>query len=288
MAIQGVTGQNYYEKLRGNARTQQKKTTSDFLENMSEKTDRLPQEADTDHAVNPYTYVRTDRYSNSLQTKIMVQDNGRLQMDAVMECEARHIRYEETDYSKTYVASGFTFKAQISVDAHQVYIEKKSEDGSVTGYEVDPLRIPQDTEDPLEQMALEAWEMARRGLAGEEPFFEEIDPQELQKELMGEKTEEKEDDMMSLTLQEAMQKFYDYVKDRIENGDPEFPIGGASMSIREWEKMLEKVDENLDELRKAMREEQEKREEKDEQVVKAVTEEQIARLLEEREEKETI
>lgn len=92
MAIQGVTGQNYYEKLRGNARTQQKKTTSDFLENMSEKTDRLPQEADTDHAVNPYTYVRTDRYSNSLQTKIMVQDNGRLQMDAVMECEARHIR----------------------------------------------------------------------------------------------------------------------------------------------------------------------------------------------------
>lgn len=116
-----------------------------------------------------------------------------------------------------------------------------------------PLRIPQDTEDPLEQMALEAWEMARRGLAGEEPFFEEIDPQELQKELMGEKTEEKEDDMMSLTLQEAMQKFYD-----------------------------------LDELRKVMREEQEKREEKDEQVVNVVTEEQIARLLEEREEKQTI
>lgn len=194
MAIQGVTGQNYYEKLRGNARTQQKKETSDFLENMSEKTDRLPQEADTDYEVNPYTYVRTDRYSNSLQTKIMVQDNG----------------------------------------------------------------------------------------------FEEIDPQELPKELMGEKTEEKEDDMMSLTLQEAMQKFYDYVKDRIENGDPEIPIGGASMSIREWEKLLEKVDENLDELREAKREEQEKREEKDEQVVKAVTEEQIARLLEEREEKQTI
>lgn len=107
-----------------------------------------------------------------------------------------------------------------------------------------PLRIPQDTEVPLEQMALEAWEMARRGLAGEEPFFEEIDPQELQKELMGEKTEEKEDDMMSLTLQEAMQKFYDYVKDRIENGDPEFPIGGASMSIREWEKMSEKKEKS--------------------------------------------
>lgn len=52
-----------------------------------------------------------------------------------------------------------------------------------------------------------------------------------------------------------MLAFYERVEEQIKNGPPKFRIGSAEMSEDEWEKLLEKVDANLD----AVKEEQEKR-----------------------------
>lgn len=64
-------------------------------------------------------------------------------------------------------------------------------------------------------------------------------------------------------FQEALQEYYDYVEERIKNGPPKIQTGGSEMSVEEWKKLIEKVDTDLE----------------------AVREEQIRKLLEDREEK---
>lgn len=53
-------------------------------------------------------------------------------------------------------------------------------------------------------------------------------------------------------------EYYDFVMDRIKNGDPKYQIGGRAMSVKEWDRLIDKVDECID----AIQEEQEERKEK--------------------------
>ncbi len=89
--------------------------------------------------------------------------------EAVTECDAKGISYKQSDYIKICPEEGYTFKAQINVSRQFVYLEQKREDGTVTGYMADLSKINEDTENTVEQAALEAWEAVRSSLGSGAP-----------------------------------------------------------------------------------------------------------------------
>lgn len=309
MTVGGISGQGFYEKIQrqkkrdpqdgtqaGMAFSNNLAETDLFHKSLKERDKVENEKTETDEIL----AVNSSFYDNSLHTSMALKESGRVQLQAVVECSARHITYAQSDNVKVSVENGYTFKAQVQMDAHKVYIEKKSDSGEVRGYEVDPLALDQDTEDPLEQMALETWGLARRAFMGEN-LFREIDPQAETDRLLNEKKigsdgileENKEEEKDSnMTIGEAMQKFYDFVEDRIKNGDPKYQIGAGEMSVKEWNRLLEKVDDEIDAAKKQLREEVQKaKEEAKKATSKAdvvekkrnedrITKEQIARLFE--------
>ena len=95
-----------------------------------------------------------------------------------------------------------------------VYIEQKNEDGSLNAYEVNPLKVSKDTKNPVEQMAVEAWERAKD--MWNDGMFSEI------QEEAG--TEDGEEEQKLQTLAEALEEFQEYVKKRIKEGPPKIQI----------------------------------------------------------------
>ncbi len=74
----------------------------------------------------------------------------------------------------------------------------------------------------------------------------------------------------AVSFQESMQAFKERALDQIRNGEPTYQIGASEMSVKEWDKLMEKVDKSID----AVKEEQKERLEKEE-------EQRIKELLEE-------
>ncbi|MCM1175186.1 MAG: hypothetical protein NC341_09065 [Blautia sp.] len=146
---------------------------------------------------------------------------------AVTSCEVRHLPCFAGDYVKAFAAQGFSLTAQVDVDGRSVYIEQRLENGTVKGYEVDIDKLSADTTDPVGQTALEAWEKKEAG-------------------------EEKES--ADLTVEEALERFYAFIEDRIRNGPPKYIIGNSEFSVEEWNKLLEDFDDQLDAVREEMRE----------------------------------
>lgn len=152
---------------------------------------------------------------------------------AVKPCEVKHMTGQESDYAKAYAAEGFFLTARVNPESHRVYVEQKLEDGTLKGYEIEVDLLAADTEDPIERMALEAWEKKAAG---------------------GENGDEKE----MLTVEEALLQFYEFIEDRIKNGPPKYMIGNSEFSVAEWDKLLEDFDDQLDALREEIRERIEK------------------------------
>lgn len=121
--------------------------------------------------------------------------------------------------------------AQVDRNSRSVYVEQKLEDGTVKGYEVNIDKLEPGTEDPVERMALEAWEQETAG-GGE--------------------------DAEALTVEEALQQFYEFIEDRIKNGPPKYMIGSSEFSVEEWDNLLEDYDDQLDAVREELRERIEK------------------------------
>lgn len=92
--------------------------------------------------------------------------------------------------------------------------------------------VKEDTDNPIEQMAFETWNKARKS----EKSTENIDSK----------------------WDEALLQFYNFVEDRVKNGAPKYQIGGSELSIDEWDKLLEKIDVNLDDIKDELAERVEK------------------------------
>lgn len=318
MTVRGISGQGFYEKIQKQKRRDSQDGTQAemaFSNNLAEndlfhkslkEQNRIENRIENEKSeTDEVQAVNSSFYDNSLHTSMVLRESGRVQLQAVVECSARHITYAQSDNVKVSVENGYTFKAQVHLDAHKVYIEKKSENGEVKGYEINPLALNQNTEDPMEQMALETWELARRAFMGEN-IFHKIDPKEETRRLINQKkdlskdgdkdvqNEEVQDEKSyeDMTIEEAMQKFYDFVEDRIKNGDPKYQIGAAEMSVKEWNRLLEKIDDEIDAAKEQLREEVRKaKEEAKKATSKAdvvekkededrITKERIARLFE--------
>ncbi len=257
---------NFYESLSGSLYGQGAEEAGTPINTKGQKNDRAAERT---------TIIDTSYQYQSVTSSVRIQKNGMFNAKAVILCSARNISYAESDYVKTYVEEGFAYKAKVDITGHCIYIEEKQENGTVKGYEVDYDKLEKDTDNPIEQIALEAWKMANRAMQGEKPFFKKVNQEELlpDSNAATQKDAAENKSIEDMTIEEALCSFYDFIQERIKDGPPKYAIGNQEFSVEEWEKLLEGVDEQMDEIREQMREEIAKRLEEAEQ--KAVEQKEI-------------
>ncbi len=243
MNVNGIGKQPCYEKTNGIGKNERKRDggfSKSLSENLNGRTgsDSIREETGSPagarvNAAYSYRNVVTAagvRESGiAREAEISGADMQEAGPQAAKGCEVRAAGSWKSDYAKACVEQGFSLLAKVDVKGRSVYVEQKAEDGSVKGYEVEIDRVDPNTNDPIERMALEAWE---KNAAGKDS------------------TEEAE----TLTMEEALLQFYEFIEDRIKNGPPKYMIGNSEFSVEEWDKLLEDFDDQLDALREEMRE----------------------------------
>ena len=103
-----------------------------------------------------YALTGTYNYYN-IKSINRVTETGHVKMSAVIESEVRNISYMESDHIQVNVAEGYTYRAKVDVSGHSVYVEYRDDEGIQKGYVANVPSIEKDTENPIEQMALAAW-----------------------------------------------------------------------------------------------------------------------------------
>lgn len=234
MNVNGIGKQTYYGKT-GGTKANAGKGGSGFYESLSENmNERTETESKRESAAHPAGAVANAAYPyRNVAAKAgasNVYESESIGAGAVLSCEVRGISYQESDYVKVLAIEGFSLMAQVDAASRSVYIEQKKEDGTIEAYEVSVDKIPKDTTDPVEQAAIEAWE----------------------------KKSAETDKESELTIEEALLQFYEYIEDRIKNGPPKYLIGNSEFSIKEWDKLLEGIDGQLDAIKEELRERIEK------------------------------
>lgn len=227
----------------GKSRNAGKDEKDAFSGNLKEMMREAQEARETGGEVKKCSSAQMDYQYGRAAAGIKIYQNGRVGMGALLECESRHISYSESDAVKAFVLEGYTLKAKVIADEHVVYIEKTSEDGSSQAYQVNPLEIAENTENPIEQIAAEAWEKTREMLNG--GTFTEWD-------LDAGTQEEKAAEF--LTFEEMLVAFKDFVEKRIKEGPPKIPTGGAEFSEEEWKNLLKKIDKDIDAYKEELRE----------------------------------
>ncbi|MBD5519900.1 MAG: hypothetical protein HDR03_01505 [Lachnospiraceae bacterium] len=227
MNVNGITKQAYYENNNG-VKTNNKKGGHGFYESLSDNINDMNGSSQKSAAA-PKTSVPTKPYAYRNVPSVGNYDNEVVNVSSVTGCEVRQITYNESNYVKVFVQEGYSFMAQVDMDNRSIYIERKTEDGSVSGYKVELDKIADDTQNPIELAALEAW--------GKTLLEKKV------AETSGESEEE------ALSIDEALRQFYDFIQDRIKNGSPKYAIGNSEFSQDEWEKLLASIDEQLDDAR---------------------------------------
>ncbi len=256
MALNGVNGKWFSEQMNTGYYSDpkmQEGAKEGFSKNLKGMSDQNTEESGGEQEVSDQkSYNRIDYYYGKTATELMLQWNGHIKMNAVLECGVRHIECSESDYVKSFATEGYTLRARVEADMHRVYIEQKNEDGTYQAYEVNPLKVSEDTKDPVEKMAVEAWQKARELFNN--GMVKEYNPNQ-------ESEEETEEDLVTFT--KMLEEFHEFVKKRIKEGPPKIPTGGSEFSIEDWEKLMKKIDEDIDaykaELRERIRKDQGKK-----------------------------
>ncbi len=242
MTVNGIGNRTFLEKIAGSGKkTNGKEKDYGNVAGGFEKKPRNLQEEKQANSQTPASgNIQVDYHSGSskISRMLAVTEAGRIHAESTIECEAKHISYAESDSVKVYAESGYALKAKTILDEHKVYIEQKTEDGQVKGYMVNPLKVPGDSENPIELLAKECWEATEN--AFNDGKFTEA------------RTEE-DTKAGGKTYQEALVEFYEFVEDRVKNGPPKFQTGGAEFSIEEWDKLMEEVDGAIDAFKEEMR-----------------------------------
>lgn len=262
MEINRIEGQTYHENT-GNAKAKREKKGS-FYENLSEnlngrnsqKTNENTASAVAANTVNTTAANTVSAASTSAAVNKAYRyhniasvtgtfASGRTIADGVYESEAKNISYEESDYVKVCMESGYTLMAQVDVSSRSVYVEQKTEDGAVKGYSVDIDKIDTDKlnvdktntnklngngAEPIVNAAYEAWQKVASA------------------------EEDKEGNDTELSVEEALLGFYEFIEDRIKNGPPKYLIGSSEFSVEEWDKFLESIDGQIDDIKEEVKE----------------------------------
>ena len=187
-------------------------------------------------------------------------------INSITDCEVRQLSYQNSDYVKVFPTQGYSLVAKVDYENRSIYIERRAEDGSVSGYEVALDKITDNTTNPIEQTALEAWgkveleknvinnydgqsasqyENAQNSTQAES--VQNVSQTGADKDAKNNEEESGNGDE-ELTWEEALSQFYDFIQDRIKNGDTKYMIGNSEFSQKEWEKFLAGLDKQIDDI----------------------------------------
>ncbi|MBD5444993.1 MAG: hypothetical protein HDR29_05515 [Lachnospiraceae bacterium] len=236
MNVNGITKQAYYEN-NNSVKTNNKKSGHGFYESLSENINDMNGNSQKS-AVAPKSSVPTKPYAYRNVPSVESYDSDIVNVSSVTGCEVRQITYSDSDYVKVFAKQGYTLMMQVDMDNRSVYVERRMEDGSVSGYEVEFDKIADDTDNPIELAALEAWGKTL-----------------LEKKVAGTSGESKEE---AISIEEALKQFYEFIQDRIKNGPPKYAIGNSEFSQDEWEKLLASIDEQLEDIKEEVEDRVEK------------------------------
>ena len=248
MKVNGFNSSGFLEQIKRNKKNDSHGFESSFAGNLAESS--VNREIDTRNKAGEIRKENDIRYAamaNGINNVCNVQA---FEKNGVRPCDVKNITYEESDNVKACIEGGYVLKAKMCENGETVYVERKDDDGKTEAFEVDINSVDKDTEMPIEKMALETYNKSGNG----------------------------KNDSIEEDLHEALLKFSEYVKDRIENGPPKFSIGSMEMSIEDWDNLIKKVDEIMDEVKEELRERVAKQEQEEEKQVSE--DERIKKLLE--------
>ncbi|MDE6661897.1 MAG: hypothetical protein K2K46_01010 [Lachnospiraceae bacterium] len=236
MNVNGITKQTYYEN-NNSVKTNNKKGGHGFYESLSENINDMNGNSQKSAAA-PKSSVPTKPYAYRNVPSVESYDSDIVNVSSVTGCEVRQITYSDSDYVKVFAKQGYTLMMQVDIDNRSVYVERRMEDGSVSGYEVEFDKIADDTNNPIELAALEAWGKTL-----------------LDKKVAGTSGESEEE---AISIEEALKQFYEFIQDRIKNGPPKYAIGNSEFSKDEWDKLLASIDEQLEDVKEEVEDRVEK------------------------------
>lgn len=236
MNVNGITKQAYYEN-NNSVKTNNKKGGHGFYESLSENINDMNGNSQKSAAA-PKSSVPTKPYAYRNVPSVENYDSDIVNVSSVTGCEVRQITYSDSDYVKVFAKQGYSLMMQVDMDNRSVYVERRMEDGSVSGYEVEFDKIADDTNNPIELAALEAWGKTL-----------------LEKKVAGTSGESEEE---AMSIEEALKQFYDFIQDRIKNGPPKYAIGNSEFSKDEWDKLLASIDEQLEDVKEEVEDRVEK------------------------------
>lgn len=245
MKVDGINSSQYFDRINSNRKTvyqnttvynttvynTQESTESNFAGNLAEST--LNHQSKSENQMEEVNGKRSVNYPTMASG---ISASG-IEKSSIMPCRIQNITYQESDNVKICIEDGCVYKAKVYEERNVIYIEKKSEDGTIEAFEANIEAIDKTSKNPVELMAAETYEKYKNG-----------------------KSSSVEENFAA-----ALIEFQQYVKDRIENGPPKFLIGSMEASIEEWDELLENVDEAIDEIKEEMRERIEKLEQSDEE-----------------------
>lgn len=90
---------------------------------------------------------------------------GQIDAGRGVETAVRNVKAQDCDYVVADILSGCLMKAQVDISGRSVYVELKFEDGEKAAYTFDPFHIPAGTDNAIEKMARESYyrALAQRG-----------------------------------------------------------------------------------------------------------------------------
>lgn len=154
-----INGWSNQFKVNGRMDGQKEKTAKDtlfshhFQDNLSsEKRDSFDKSA---VCVSDVYWSNYEYYS--IKTINRIKESGHIDMSAVVEAEVRSISYGESHHIQINMKEGYTYRAQVDVSNHSIYIEYRDDEGMTKAYVAKVPSIAKDTENPIEQMALASW-----------------------------------------------------------------------------------------------------------------------------------
>ncbi|MCI8668042.1 MAG: hypothetical protein HFI34_00755 [Lachnospiraceae bacterium] len=218
-------GSSYFGEKTGNTHKSTKTSTGDFRSSLAGSIEKKEEGGREELKVNGKVTDIKNFYDAAAAGCV----SGNSVSRAVSQCEPKGISSGDCDRVKVSMEQGCIYKVQINPEMQSVYVEQKTEDGSVKGYEVSIAEVSKKSSDRIEKLAMETWESYHEELSMDEEF---------EKELL---------------------KFYEFTEDRVKNGPPKIQIGASAISEKDWRKLIEKLDEAIRARKAELKERMEKR-----------------------------
>lgn len=246
MTIRGVESSYAYRMVQGGQKREKDSPVGGFPKGFTE------QKAESETGEKVYAKGRVSSKEMYAYQKAAggspVRESGQMDSGIGVETEVRNVKYEDCDRVSVDVLSGYVMKVQVDAPGRSVYVEVKHEDGETCAYEFDPFHIPRGTENTMEKLALECYHRAVAESAGaeqsEEQNTEEATP------------EEEEDGSSGGVNLPGAEKAERYAY------HPKY-IG--EMTNDEWDELLKKADQGIEEGKEASRLHKEEMEKKAEE-----------------------